>query len=94
MRITRLIKITAGRCHGWYETDQGFNVRKPLGSVDAGIGVYGARASPASESSGMDEAKGDLSSHPAQKSRWQRFKEWIIKMYRFTLQQGLKAKFL
>lgn len=31
MKIGRLIKITPGKRHGWYETDQGFNVKKPIG---------------------------------------------------------------
>lgn len=33
MEIKRLIKITSGKLHGWFETDQGFSVRKPLGKV-------------------------------------------------------------
>lgn len=29
--LTRLVKITAGRHHAWYETSLGFTVRKPIG---------------------------------------------------------------
>ena len=33
MKITKLIRKTSGGHHGWYETDQGYNVRKPLGLI-------------------------------------------------------------
>ena len=33
MRLLRLLRKTSGGYHGWYETDKGFNVRKPLGMV-------------------------------------------------------------
>lgn len=31
MKLLRLKRKTAGGFHGWYETDLGFDVRKPLG---------------------------------------------------------------
>ena len=37
MRILELEKITAGGRHGWYKTNYGFNVRKPLGYTDYDI---------------------------------------------------------
>lgn len=35
MRITKFVRITAGKRHAWYETSLGFNIRKPLGVVKA-----------------------------------------------------------
>lgn len=31
MEILKLKKITPGKRHAWYETDLGFDIRKPLG---------------------------------------------------------------
>jgi hypothetical protein len=31
--IYRLVKVTAGGRHGWYETNLGYNIRKPLGTI-------------------------------------------------------------
>lgn len=31
MKITGIIKYTAGQMHAWYQTDQGFAIRKPIG---------------------------------------------------------------
>ena len=33
MTIIKLLKITAGGRHGWYATDLGFDIRKPLGAA-------------------------------------------------------------
>ena len=33
MIIGKLIKITVGKRHAWYETNLGFNIRKPLGFI-------------------------------------------------------------
>lgn len=31
MHLIKLIKKTSGQKHGWYETDKGILIRKPLG---------------------------------------------------------------
>lgn len=82
MRIIKLNRKTAGGNHGWYETDKGFEIRKPLGVIDAGISVMVHSAPIASESSGTSEAKGGSIPHPAQKSWWQRFVQWITKLWK------------
>lgn len=73
--------------HGWYETDQGIRVRKPLGAIDnsydAGIGVSGARDLSASRhgETGVDESRGGSNPRPAQKSWWQKLWVWIKKLW-------------
>ncbi len=33
MKIGKLMKITSGKNHAWYETDLGYQIRKPLGVI-------------------------------------------------------------
>ena len=76
MRIIKLIKITAGRMHAWYEAEhrgQTFEVRKPRGAVD--LLLPDAELAPA-----QTQTRKTPLYEPESASRtwWQRFVDWIL----------------
>jgi hypothetical protein len=76
MRIVSFIRKTAGGRHAWYETDEGFRIRKPLEVMNI--------LTPEERVSGIIPQKDGQAMTPKapQVGWWVRLKSWFKKLWK------------
>ena len=89
--LKNLIRITAGGRHAWYETTDGFNVKKPLGAEGTGrlgyveIGYRETEKGPelleVSMPSGVTEAMIEKEMGEMIPSWWQKVVVWFKRLW-------------